>query len=931
MTIFRAHKAGNTVRQAARPIHFRRRERVKSLFIAVLFFPALLSVPVLEAQKQAVDKKGIIAQIDLAESLVSQVRLGQAIEHLQAAYLLAEADRDYIALGVLSYLIGNIYEKAGRFQQALVQFEQGLKILATHQGSATALGQALEELSSSEKAYTPAAGPPVGTDLYRGEIPNLSQRLGPSPQGLESELATALAINAGNMYLNQDQYPQADALYQRALEIAHKSKAQVTGAQIQANLAWSAIKQRRFDDADARLKAALSAIDADSDLLAARRSLLALGVHLRETGHTLKAIAELKRAAALYELAGDRAGRCRALAHLGSAYFQHDDLEQAKAHYLQALELNRRIADNTTAWHANGGLAKTYHRLGDLNTALRHYEKYMAAVDRHSRRYFTDQGKVAILENHAAITDEYVNAALDLARRNGDFVHARKAIEGSRTRALKQLLEGRRSRRGKIPGRLAAGPFLYGDRWPVYRYEYADHIADSRPLEMSASPQTQMSAGVDVGIAGRPLRFEEDRTAPRRWPPVTPPPVTFLQTYVLADRTVVLVHPSGSQRMTAGVILDIKSAALAGLVDRYRSAMNVDQARGVALAAGGLTMSTQNAAVAPDEAQLSRQLYQLLIEPVRALLPADPREPVVIIPHRSLWLLSFAALRDENGEYFGDRHVLTYAASVPTWQMVASRARGSDHRNPTAWIVGNPQMPARVTNCNMTLAMDPLPGAEKEAVEIADLFQFHQAELFTGIQADRMRLDAWHPNFSVLHLATHGFGCAVDPLSSFIVLKALADSDLKLDPESETVSLNIDHRYPITLSGIKKMLHSRVMPAVKSISYPGRLDARTVINLFDLDADLVTLSACQTGLGQLTGEGLIGFTRAFLTAGARSLLVSLWRVDDRSTRDLMVNFYRQYLDHGNKGLALKLAMAKTRQRYPEPRYWAGFTMIGMAE
>ena len=93
----------------------------------------------------------------------------------------------------------------------------------------------------------------------------------------------------------------------------------------------------------------------------------------------------------------------------------------------------------------------------------------------------------------------------------------------------------------------------------------------------------------------------------------------------------------------------------------------------------------------------------------------------------------------------------------------------------------------------------------------------------------------------------------------------------------------------------------------------------------------MTLSACQTGLGQLSSEGLIGFTRAFLAAGARSLLVSLWRVDDESTETLMVNFYRKYLQHGNKGLALQHAMAETRQHYPDPKYWAGFTLVGLAE
>ena len=98
-------------------------------------------------------------------------------------------------------------------------------ILTTRQaGTAKIVGQALDELRGGEKAYTPAGGAPIGTDLYRGEIENMGERLRQSPQSLEGELAIALTMNAGNMYLAQNQYPQAKALYEKALEIAHKFK-----------------------------------------------------------------------------------------------------------------------------------------------------------------------------------------------------------------------------------------------------------------------------------------------------------------------------------------------------------------------------------------------------------------------------------------------------------------------------------------------------------------------------------------------------------------------------------------------------------------------------------------------------------------------------------------------------------------------------------
>ncbi len=880
------------------------------------------------AAAQVIDRSGIITLMEQAQSLTAGDQADQALEVLAAAYHLAESGQDYLASAAINNRIGEIYERQGRYQPALMQYEQGMKILATRQaGTAKIVAQALAELRGGEKTYTAAGGAPISADLYRGEIENFGELLRQSSQTLQGELAIALTMNAGNMYLAQNQYSQANALYHKALEIARPSETPVKVAQIYANLAWSAIKARRFDEADALLKSAVNEIDVEAHRLELRRALLAVGVHLRETGHNRQAAVELKKAAVLYELAQDQSGRCRALTHLATAYMQLGDLQQAKVYYRQALKLNEQIDDDTIAWHANGGLAKTYYRLGELKAALKHYERYMTFVDRFSSSYFTDQGKVAILENQAAITSEYVDAALDLAVQTGDFTHARKAIARGQARALKQLMEAKESRRGRIPGKLAAGPVLYGDRWPAYEFEYAASISGQSSRGALASPQVQMAPAIDVS----PLpSLSEEAVAPaREWEQTQPPAVTFLQTYVLPERTLVLVN--SAEQTIGGAIADIRAESLADLTARYRRALDVDQPRGVAIASGALAMSATGADQIAEEAELSQQLYELLIKPIRNLLPHDSQKTVVIIPHQSLWLLPFAAMRAKDGTYFGDQHVLTYAVSESTWRIVASRARSSDHRNASAWIVGNPQMPAEVTKCETTFLMDPLPGAGQEAAEIAELFRFQKAELFTGIQADRMRLDAWHPNFSVLHFATHGVACAADPLSSFIVLKALDANDLTLIPESETVTLALDSRYPVNLVGAKKILQNPSLPGVPALSYPGLLDARTIINEFDLDADLVTLSACQTALGQLSGEGLIGFTRAFLTSGARSLLVSLWRVDDKATQELMVGFYRQYLEHGNKGLALQSAMAQTRSRNPAPKYWAGFTLVGLAE
>jgi CHAT domain-containing protein len=106
------------------------------------------------------------------------------------------------------------------------------------------------------------------------------------------------------------------------------------------------------------------------------------------------------------------------------------------------------------------------------------------------------------------------------------------------------------------------------------------------------------------------------------------------------------------------------------------------------------------------------------------------------------------------------------------------------------------------------------------------------------------------------------------------------------------------------------------------------------LNLYDLyqlklNAELVTLSGCSTGLNVVApGDELLGLIRGLLFAGAHSLLLSLWDVHDQSTADFMACFYRRLQDGNNKASALQGAMAELRERYPHPYHWAPFTLIG---
>jgi len=113
----------------------------------------------------------------------------------------------------------------------------------------------------------------------------------------------------------------------------------------------------------------------------------------------------------------------------------------------------------------------------------------------------------------------------------------------------------------------------------------------------------------------------------------------------------------------------------------------------------------------------------------------------------------------------------------------------------------------------------------------------------------------------------------------------------------------------------------------RSSSADGNFEVNEVFGL-EINADIVTLSACQTGLGDIVGgDELVGLNRAFIYAGTKSILSSLWRVSDISTAVLVKHFYRNY-SHENKAESLRKAQLRVKRLYPHPSYWAGFSLAG---
>ena len=123
--------------------------------------------------------------------------------------------------------------------------------------------------------------------------------------------------------------------------------------------------------------------------------------------------------------------------------------------------------------------------------------------------------------------------------------------------------------------------------------------------------------------------------------------------------------------------------------------------------------------------------------------------------------------------------------------------------------------------------------------------------------------------------------------------------------------------------------HKLMGEEVADVHNDGILTAEEISNISLDDIDLVVLSACETGLGYVSGEGVFGLQRGFKLSGVNCIVMSLWKVDDEATKELRTNFYKNLLKGSSKIEALQEAQKKIRETpgYEDPEYWAGFILL----
>lgn len=206
-----------------------------------------------------------------------------------------------------------------------------------------------------------------------------------------------------------------------------------------------------------------------------------------------------------------------------------------------------------------------------------------------------------------------------------------------------------------------------------------------------------------------------------------------------------------------------------------------------------------------------------------------------------------------------------------------------------------------------------LPATEKEVDEIGNLLaqQKWSANRFKTSDASEANLKKLD-NPTLIHIATHGY--------------FMSDVDMDDREGDEATFFN----NPLLRSGIllAGAAQRRESASIES-GEDGALSAYEAMNLYLDNTDLVVLSACETGLGEVrNGEGVYGLQRSFLVAGSKAVMMSLWQVDDVATQELMVKFYSLWLSTGNRQEAFRQAQIALKEKYKDPYFWGAFVMIG---
>jgi CHAT domain-containing protein/Tfp pilus assembly protein PilF len=766
--------------------------------------------------------------------------------------------------------LGNLLRRRGNLAEAEEFQMNALAIRRRLQPGSLALASTLNNLGNLHSTQ----GNLLRAEAEYRESLELNEKLAPGSRELAGGWGNlgGLALTRGDLRLAQTFYDKSLALW----KVLAPRSAYWAGTLI--NMSVVAQADGRLVDAELYLRQALSVTEwqAESPVAAAEAGRGLAQLYEKQNLFD-KADTEFRKSLSVLtrELPGSLSV-AGASFHLGRVSQQLGNWEEAERQYHAALSIREKLVPNTAE------LAESLHSMAlvALHKAQpsQAEELFFRAIQTFENQADTVGGSET---TGAGFRSDYAilyRDLIDLLVSRERYAQAFHTVERSRARALLDLMARRDLRFSGVPEDLDRLQRAAASEYNRLQQDI-EKLSAGRDLDAVANVQARL---LELSARRASLIDRARVSSPRFASLKYPAPLgldggrqaldhgaLLLSFVVEPERTLLfVVRPPGTEPAVSLHRIPVKESDLRSLVQRFRAAI---------------------ASGKPEDD--ARRLYDLLLQPAEASI--DQSDRLLLCPSGPLHQLPFGALIGSDGRFLIARKPIHSTLSVTLYAQLRKSARPPESYPIQVAAFGGP----RYNGSNDARGLEsgsrlkPIPFSATEAKTIAGLFP-NQSRLFLGVDATESNGKSIGGDVRILHFAVHGMLDEKNPLNS-----ALAFST----------------------------------PTAPNDADNGFLQAWELYQDVHWDADLVVLSSCESGLGQeFEGEGLMSLTRAIHYAGARSVLSSLWQIDDRRTEQLMTAFYRHLQKGTRKDEALQAAQLELLQSRggAAPFYWAAFVLNG---
>ena len=685
------------------------------------------------------------------------------------------------------------------------------------------------------------------------------------------------AMNLGNSYVLLGKYEPGIQYLERSLAINKSAGDRHGEVKSSCSLASLYSVLGRYDKAVSYLETSLNISLQIEDRQGEARSCFCLGEVYRGTSMWEKSFTFQKRALEIMKEIEDKTGEQQAHESIGSIYGALGDYDKSLENFEKALEISAALGDKRGQASVCSNLGSLYLQLGQLDASASYQERALNLLRDIGDREFESSvlyklGAASfVCKQSPSEAVDYLTESISCSERESERLDDQTKL------SLREQRIGRYQALYVVliyMGRLTDALFA-AERGrarclvDLMAEKYAiDNTSTSKRNGVDLSAMKRLSSNKQINIVFMTTSL------------------TTVFFWVIKDDAKISFVESICEQCSE----DVETTLEEMVTKSYRSFCDNNEVkcedRSLKALYGDIqkeAMDLRNVELSEDEEEdetkntssVLHLLYNMLIAPVEHHIKG---QQLVIVPEGSMFVVPFAALIDANGKFLSESLRIRLAPSLTTLTMIQERKHDRTDDEGGALIVGDPDLPKK-------LRLSPLPGARIEAIEIAQVLGVTP---LVGKQATKHAVMQRIQDAALVHIAAHG------------------------SSERGEIALALD----------------------TSSQVPDKVDC--MLTMADLAkvgirAKMVVLSCCHSGRGEIMkAEGVVGIARAFLASGARSVLVSLWLLDDRSTKEFMIRFYGHLVrDKLSASEALHQSMKWMRET---KKYgvsdWAPFVLIG---